>query len=100
MTSYFLTLHGTKLMQLAPSSVLHAAERDLKLRNTRDETNQSAPYAFHRLHVRKAERALDLLRLALADRERGVASGKRDTRVIYEDELVLLAALKLAEGGG
>lgn len=101
MAEMMMLLHGTKLMQLKPSSVLRTAENDLKLRDRRKEDKEErSHYAFHRAHVRKAERALDLIRFAIADLERGRASGKRNTRIIYEDEAILREALRLAENGG
>ena len=100
MADMMMLIHGTKLMQLKPSSVLQTAENDLRLRDRRKEDKEERSYyAFHRVHVRKAERALDLIRLAIGDLERGRASGKRNTRIIYEDEAVLIEALKLAEAG-
>jgi hypothetical protein len=95
--------HGTKLMELKPSSVVGAAEADIRRfwRNAEIKRGRK-PYAFHRKHVRKAARAGDgpggilLLRLALADLEAGADSGKETTRMLYGAPQLLEQALELA----
>jgi hypothetical protein len=92
--------HGTKLHQLKPGSIVTAALADLKLaRKKREgEADRFAPYSFHRRHVGKADDAIDLLRLALEERDIGIASRKRVTRVIYGDAGLIRMALAAAEG--
>lgn len=89
---------GTKAFRLRPGSIVSAAQADLRLRarKSEQEAEPSAPYAFHRNHVRKALTARDLISLALADRDRGVGSSKLNTRRIYEDEELLRDALGAA----
>jgi hypothetical protein len=101
--SNVLDHHGTKLSALQPGSVVYAARADLRryvYKLEHKDADQRAPYAFHRLHVRAADTAADLIRLAIADRPRGVSSGKRNTRTIYSDEALLRGALELALAHG
>ena len=51
-------------------------------------------YAFHRKHVVGAETANDIIRNAIAEPGLGLASGKRDTRLLYSDIELLKAALQ------
>jgi hypothetical protein len=90
--------HGTKLHQLKPGSIVTAAKADLKLARKKREgdANPFLPYSFHRRHVGKAFDAIDLLQLALKERDRGIASSKRVTRAIYGDEELLRDALVAA----
>jgi hypothetical protein len=87
-----LEAHGTKLFTLKPSSIIAAAEADLKLRRARKGGQpSSAPYCFHRAHVAAASGAFDLIDRAIRDRYSGVYCGKRITRTIYSDEALLSA---------
>src|SRR5678815_1353898 len=93
--------HGTELMVLKPSSLLQAAEADLKRRaRNSDEAQTDAPsyeqFAFHRAHVRKAVDAHDLLVRALMEPGLGASSGKYNTRLIYSNGELLLRAIRLA----
>lgn len=84
---------------LKPVSVLYAAEEDMRRRerNLEDRHRVAAGdmehYAFHRDHVRKAESAFDLIKIALEDIERGKNSGKRMTRALYNSQELLREAL-------
>lgn len=77
--------HGTEAFVLLPGSIIGAAEQDLRLRDLKAGKQASAnePYAFHRFHVARASSAIDLIRIALSDLDQGLASGKRNTRLIY-----------------
>ncbi len=88
--------HGTQLMVLKPSSIWAAAMEDLKrrLHNTRPNVDTFKHYAFHGRHVLKAASANDIIRAAIADPGTGLASGKRDTRLLYSDVELLKAALQ------
>lgn len=90
-----LDAHGTKLHELKPIMIVQAAEADLQRR----ELNSGGGfihYAFHRLHVRKALCAAELIAVALRDCGRGQSSGKRWTRLIYNDVELLARALEMA----
>lgn len=96
-----LAEHGTTLMLLKPSSLLQAAQADLKRRGRNaEEATADAPsyeqFAFHRSHVRKAADAHDLLIRALMEPGLGQASGKYNTRLIYGNGELLLKAIHLA----
>jgi len=105
-----MDVHGTKLMELKPSSILAAAEKDLQRRVDNLQLckvsvdNSGYPFQFQRFaflapHVRAAKSAADLLRRALRDAEdggRGILSHKRMTRLIYGQPDLLRAALELA----
>lgn len=99
-----LAEHGTELMKLKPSSLLQAAEADLKRRRRNAAaadafgTASYEQFAFHRSHVRKAMDAEDLLVRALMEPGLGLASGKYNTRLIYGDGGALLEAIYLARG--
>jgi hypothetical protein len=93
-------------MSLKPQNLIQAAEADLKrrLRNTEAVATTYERYAFHRMHVRRARSAHDLLRLALMsppmkfDPEEGtveLTSTKPNTKLIYGNAGLLVAALKL-----
>lgn len=56
--------------------------------------------AFLGRHLRDAKTAADVLREAIADRLSGTKSSKPEQRIIYSDELVLIAALSIAEKEG
>lgn len=93
-----LELHGTTIGGLTASAVVTAAEYDMR-RKERNKGNTSGAcehYAFHRKHVKKATSAADLITRALAERGIGAASGKRGTRLIYKDEVLLTSALERA----
>lgn len=104
-----LQQHGTRLFRLKPVNIIQAAEADLRLRRQKLEQrsepseaqiSQRAPYAFCSQHVRGAKSVSELLARALKDRDRGLGSGKRMTRVIYEDEEILRAAEGIASQSG
>lgn len=99
--SEMLAAHGTELNALKPVNVLQAAQADFgrKRRNAeqaayRDHSYE--PYAFHRFHVRKAVDAGDLLVRALMDPQPGMASDKFNTRLIYGNGALLVAAIGLS----
>ena len=96
-----LAEHGTKLMDLKPSTVLQAAAEDLR----RHARNKAAAlegdlsfeqFAFHRRHVRKAVDALDLLVRAYIEPGVGQSSAKYNTRLLYSDARLLQDAIDLA----
>lgn len=94
-----LAEHGTKLMELKPSSLLKAAEADLRRRARNSEKDFGDSYehfAFHRKHVRKATDPQDLLIRALMEPGIGLSSGKYNTRLIYSSGETLLKAIHLA----
>lgn len=93
--------HGTQLHQLKPSSIVSAAEADLQLRDRKicKEVAPTAPYSFHRAHVRQSESAIELLKRAVRAPDVGIASHKVCTRVIYSDVEMIRAALVIAERG-
>lgn len=99
MPDSFLHDHGTKLMQLKPSSIVTAAERDIsrKFQNAvaAKLEEPTEPYAFCSKHVKKSSTAIELVRNALSDLTVGQKSGKLMTRVIYGEEALLRAALEL-----
>lgn len=85
---------------------MEAARRDLLQMSTRkryakDRLNVARPprgsYAFVYRHVRKAKTEANLLRLALTEPNLGLESTKVNTREIYGDQALLMAALSLAE---
>jgi hypothetical protein len=84
---------------LPPGAIIGAARADLALKRRKVERQEApgAPYAFHRRHVAKAVTAAELLELAYEDRDRGLGSGKLNTRVIYGDPAALAAAIVVAQ---
>lgn len=96
-----LQRHGTKLFELKPANLVQAARADRRKveRNTDGSSKTYLPYAFHRAHVRRSDNERDLIGRALADRDRGLGSGKANTRMIYGDEELLRRALELVVGG-
>jgi hypothetical protein len=97
--------HGTKAIVLTPSSIVDAAQKDLRRHEHNSaEARTDAPeyehYAFHRKHVAKAWKAgghpKNVIELALADLTLGKESGKHWTRVIYSDAELLKKALEAA----
>lgn len=93
-----LAEHGTELVKLKPSSVVQAAQADMRRRErnaveAQTDTPSYEQFAFHRDHVRKAVDPQDLLIRALMEPGRGLASAKYNTRLIYGDAGVLLAAI-------
>lgn len=88
--------HGTRLMQLKPAMVWRMAMEDLSKRDLNKQGSFPGfkQYSFHRHHVRGAESANDILRAAIADPERGRASEKEATRLLYADLDLLRAALQ------
>jgi hypothetical protein len=97
-TKSMLAEHGTQLMMLKPCSLLRTAEADLvrRGRNEATEAGTYEHYAFHRKHVKKANTAAELISLAAAEPDIGLASAKYNTRLIYSDTELLLAARELA----
>ena len=95
-TGSVLEEHGTKLMQLKPSMIWKCAMDDLERRqhNSNAGIADIKHYAFHRRHVLKAETANDILRAAIENPGLGLASGKRDTRLLYSDVELLKASLQ------
>jgi hypothetical protein len=102
-TGAVLEEHGTKLMQLKPSMIWRCAMDDLDRRKHNelilteagtDRAGEFKHYAFHRRHVKKAGTANDIIRAAIAEPGIGLASGKRDTRLLYSDVELLKAALQ------
>lgn len=97
-----LEAYGTTVGGLTPSSVLYAAEEDLRRRARNAQTkngtvsNQFEHYAFLRLHVYRAKTPRDVLAKAIKHQDRGAESWKKGTRTIYRDLPVLRAALILA----
>src|SRR5216684_5512043 len=102
--------HGTQLMELKPSSILAAAEEDLRRRARnkiayQDRENEVTTvgyeqYAFLCCHVHRAKNVQQLLRLAIFDarseEKAGQRSSKRMTRLIYRWERLLQEAQDLA----
>lgn len=101
--------HGTKLMELKPSSIWAAAMADLERRKHNIKYGDFQFYAFHRDHVVSAESANDIIRAAIKDIEdaeaaaedadapvvaKGRKSGKANTRLIYSNVELLKAALR------
>ena len=86
-------------MSLKPQNIIGAAQADI-VRRSRNaiEAEHEAPayetYAFHRAHVRRARDVKALLVLALMHPEPGRESGKRNTKMIYRNAGLLLAALR------
>lgn len=83
---------------LKPRNIVQAADADLRLlrRKLEGDADPFMPYCFHRHHVNAADSARGLIAIALRDRDTGRASGKRWTRLVYEDEELLRAALLAA----
>lgn len=99
--------HGTELMKLKPATIVQAAQADLKRKLRNAETGMQPfgysgqgyeHYAFHRRHVRRAVDVVDLLVRALMEPGPGLASAKYNTRLLYGDGGLILAAIKLARG--
>jgi predicted metallo-beta-lactamase superfamily hydrolase len=88
--------HGTKLIDLKPSSLWAAAEADLerKKHNAEADIATVKHYAFHRDHVKKAVTPNDIIRAALKEPGKGLYSSKYATRIIYSDPEILRAALR------
>jgi hypothetical protein len=89
--------HGTEGAGLTVGAVLQAVKADIQ-RRTRNKdgerhSGEYEHYAFHRKHVVKAKGTVaTLLRLAADERHIGLASGKKWTRLIYQDEALLREA--------
>lgn len=100
-----LAQHGTRLMQLKPSSIVAAAAEDLRrcARNCAPRvegySRDIEHYAFHRDHVRGAETPRGIIAAALAEPGKGIGSGKAATRLLYDDVGLLAAALDLCAVG-
>jgi hypothetical protein len=98
-SSSMLHEHGTGAFALPAGAILCAARHDVRLRQRKlaNGAAQATRYNFHRTHVLRAGSDVStLLSLAIADRERGIASGKLETRRIYRHEDGLRGALDLA----
>ncbi|WP_201829623.1 hypothetical protein [Microvirga zambiensis] len=91
-----LQKHGTAAFTLKPGAILGAAQQDLRIRrNKKDDIDEPGrPYAFLCTHVRKAKTEGELLELALANPDKGLESGKYNTRLIYGNPDLLRAALQ------
>jgi hypothetical protein len=91
--------HGTKLVALKPGSVVAAARADLRRKAGKagGRVDRNEHYAFHRRHVWTTNSAAELLARALDDRRIGLSSGKRMTRLLYADQVLLAAALVEAQ---
>lgn len=87
-------------MSLLPQNVLQAAEADL-MRRIRNKANAQRGtfevYAFHREHVRRAKTIEQLLVAALMQPAAGLRSKKRNTKLLYGDSALLVAALRRLE---
>lgn len=93
----FLEKHGTKAFRLPPSAIVGAAKNDLR-RRAMKKNGEEAPtssYAFRAADVRASKTPSDLIAAAIKNHERGVASGKLNTRLIYGDVELLREALVL-----
>lgn len=87
-------------MSLLPQNVLQAAEADLmrRIRNKASARQGTFElYAFHREHVRKARTIRQLLVTALMQPRLGLRSKKRNTKLLYSDGALLVAALRLLQ---
>lgn len=91
-------------MPLKPQNIIQAAEADMKraMRNaeqvaiSKEHAVHYEQYAFHRDHVRRAfDRPLDLMVLALMDPM--VKTAKHNTRMIYGNAQLLVAAIRAAQ---
>lgn len=87
-------------MGLKPQNIIQAAEADLaRARRNAEEAKTKTPsyeqYAFHRSHVRKSETSQDLMRLALMNPSAAEKTVKANTRLIYGNAALLLAAIRL-----
>ena len=81
-------------------NVLQAAEADLMRRYRNQGSSQRGayePYAFQRDHVRRAKTIEQLIRTALMEPLRGLKSKKKNTRLLYGDGGLLVAALHFLE---
>ena len=109
--------HGTEKWSLSPNVVYQTALQDLRSKNFNDRlagdrrecqekgefTEQCLKalpprrhYGFAGKHVRKANNAAELLKLALEDREAGTMSGNVNTLALYDNTGVLAKAYTLA----
>ena len=84
---------------LKPQNIVQAASADFARRSRNSvQAEYSDPsyehYAFHRGHVRRARDVKQLLVLALMDPLPGLASAKGNTKMIYGDTMLLLAAVR------
>lgn len=89
---------GTALLEMQPCAIISAAQEDLR-RRARNIHHPVEPvtievYTFHRMHVRRAKTAADLIRIAIAGRRLGLKSTKAPTRFIYRDRKALKRALR------
>jgi hypothetical protein len=99
-----LAEHGTKLIELKPSTVVQAAEEDIRRHRRNKEAAEDGDlsfeqFAFHRKHVRKAVDALDLLVRAYVEPGVGLSSAKYNTWLLYSSEQLLQDAIDLARRG-
>lgn len=87
-------------MGLKPQNIVQAAEADFARlrRNAENAEFRDCPcehYAFHRKHVRRAKTAHELIRLALMDPAITAKTAKNNTRLIYGDGRLLIAAIRI-----
>lgn len=90
-------------MPLKPQNIIQAAQADMarsgrNAERAENKDHEYEHYAFHRKHVRRAHTPAELIRLALMDPWIAQKSAKPNTRLIYGDGLLLVQALKVAEG--
>lgn len=92
---------------LKPVNIVQAAEADLKrkVRNAAQARQRFEyagepyeAYAFHRTHVRRADSAQALLVLALMNPQPAAKSAKKNTKIIYGNAELLVAAVRLSNG--
>lgn len=88
---------------LKPQNVLQAADADMRRKELNTDPSRYwpiEPYAFHRRHVRKAQTAVELVELAVANPKLGEKSAKRDTKLLYGDVDLLKQAAEIAREEG
>lgn len=90
---------------LKPQNIVQAAEADMKraMRNAEQVSISKEfkvhyeQYAFHRDHVRRSfNKPRDLILLALMDPTAAMKTAKDNTKLIYGDARLLIAALHLS----
>lgn len=87
-------------MPLKPINIVQAAEADIKrsahnVVEAQYDSPQYEEYAFHRKHARAAETAHELILLALMDPNAALKTAKPNTKLIYGDAALLVAALRM-----
>lgn len=92
-----LAEHGTPTFALKPSSIIHAAANDLRIRDKAKKNAAGRRYLFAWEHVRAATSPTDLIQRALLNPSVGAGSPDLNTRMVYRDLDVLRAALALGQ---